>query len=608
MASKMISGLNIPKILGQGNHPILIISSAVLVITIFFYIITIGSYFHIGVYPLENRVNYHHLFAVYVIDKYFDHLIISFGIVLWLATSVMGKAKIITSAIYGIITIIAALAKIGTLLDIVALISIPIVASFLFYNRLASKKILHTSNLPLTYLAIIGMVIGFTGIIISSAPLFSVTLKSIPIHDYAYEIFSLLSSLSPILVFFLILGSPIKLFIQKWIVRIKIKNLVHPVSNDTIRSKTKILYLLLFMLLSITITLIPHQSTINHDNQQVGSDSSDYVILINKLMESNNPQEFSHDVFTINYSKDRSVFSLFLYAIVKIAHANTSYMIDRVPLILAPALVLVVFFLTRELTSNDTTSLLASFLTAVSFHTLIGLYSGIYANWLALIIGYLSLVFLIRFLKAANKLSLLVYSVLMMLLVFSHANTWTIFAMFEGLFLAVMYKMNHFNRKNIILILIVVLCSVAIDVARSSLTGTSGVASDVALANVAGTGQLTSLWGNLVNTTQFYAGGQFSNFIIFALGVFWLFRSNSRQASDIFILLFLALAVLPLLVGDSVIQSRVLYDIPFQIPAAIGLTYLWRNKNRILVTIPICIWIFIISIRMVTNFYYISPS
>ena len=284
-------------------------------------------------------------------------------------------------------------------------------------------------------------------------------------------------------------------------------------------------------------------------------------------------------------------------------------MADRLPMLLAPALVLVVFFLTRELTSNDTTSLLASFLTALSFHTLIGLYSGIYANWFALIIGYLSLVFLIRFLKAGNKQNLLVYSVLMILLVFSHANTWTIFAMFEGLYLGVMYKMNHYNRKNIILILIIVLASVIIDIARSSLTGTSGgISSDLSLASASGAGQLTSLWGNLVNTAQFYAGGQFSNVIIFALGLGWLYWSNSRQASDVFLLLFLSMAVLPILVGDDVIQSRVLYDIPFQIPAAIGLTILWRNTNGILMSIPICIWLFVISLRMVTNFYYISPS
>src|SRR6267143_611053 len=462
MESKMISSLKIAKVLGHGNPPALIISSAVLVIILFFYVYTVGSYLGADVSPLENRVNYHKSFVTYIIDKYFDHLIIASGIVLWLALSVMGRAKIVSSAIYGIITIIAVLAKIVTLLDIAALISIPIVISFLIYNRFAPKKILHISNVPLIYLAIMGIIIGFVGIIISSAPLFYIAQKSIPVHDYAYEIFLLLSRLSPILIFFLIMISPFKLVLKKSLT-VQIKNLITPITNDIIRSKTKILVLLLFMLLSLTIALIPHQPTINPDNQQVGSDSGDYVNMINKLTESNNPQEFVHNAFTITFSKDRTAFSLFLYAVVKIIHADTSYVVDRIPIILAPALVLVTFFLTRELTSNDTTSLFASFLTAVSFQTLIGIYSGIYANWFALIIGYLSLVFFIRFLKVANKLNLLVYSVLMILLVFSHANTWTIFAIFDGLFLAIMYKMNHYHRKNIIFLLIVVLSSVAID-------------------------------------------------------------------------------------------------------------------------------------------------
>jgi hypothetical protein len=111
----------------------------------------------------------------------------------------------------------------------------------------------------------------------------------------------------------------------------------------------------------------------------------------------------------------------------------------------------------------------------------------------------------------------------------------------------------------------------------------------------------------LLHTTNGYAGGQFGNFIIFTLGLFWLFRSDSRQISVIFVLLFLALGVLPLLVGDGTIQSRVLYDIPFQIPAAFGLTYLMRYTNGFLMTLPFCIWLFAISLRMVTNFYYVSP-
>src|SRR3989442_6282209 len=117
----MIFSLKIAKVLGQGNTPALIISSAALVLTLFFYIYTFSSYFHVEVSPLENRVTYHESFAVYLINKYFDHIIIASGLVLWLALSVIGRAKIFASTIYGAITIVAVSAKIGPLLDIVAL-------------------------------------------------------------------------------------------------------------------------------------------------------------------------------------------------------------------------------------------------------------------------------------------------------------------------------------------------------------------------------------------------------------------------------------------------------------------------------------------------------
>src|SRR5207244_6983263 len=124
------------------------------------------------------------------------------------------------------------LAKIGTLLDIVALISIPIVTSLLIYNRFRTKKILRISNLPLPYLAILGIAVGFIGILISFAPLFSIAKNSIPIPDYAYEILVLLSTLSPILIFFLILGAPVKLSAGKFLTRIfRIKSATEPPAN-----------------------------------------------------------------------------------------------------------------------------------------------------------------------------------------------------------------------------------------------------------------------------------------------------------------------------------------------------------------------------------------
>lgn len=180
-----------------------------------------------------------------------------------------------------------------------------------------------------------------------------------------------------------------------------------------------------------------------------------------------------------------------------------------------------------------------------------------------------------------------------------------------GLFLAIMFAYNYYSKKSIILLLLVVLSSVAIDTARITVTGyPGGIGRDIYVASVAGVGleQYMARWSNLVDTTQIHLGGQFSNFIILLLGLYWLFRSNLREPSNILLVILLSLGVVPLFIGDWVIQTRVLYNIPFQIPAAIALTYLKNQANKTIILLPICIWLIAMSIRAVSNFAFILPS
>jgi hypothetical protein len=330
------------------------------------------------------------------------------------------------------------------------------------------------------------------------------------------------------------------------------------------------------------------------------------------LIQSNNIQEFIQEAFVIQQHGDRPLAFIFLFIIVKILNVDPSYIIDYVPVILGPALVLVVYFLTRELSSNnDTTSLLASFLTAVSFHTLIGIYAGFYANWFALIIGYLSFVFLIRFLRASNRLNFAIYSALIIILLFSHVYTWSIMVIVTGIFLAVMFKLRYYSKKNIILLFLVILSSVVIDVARMTITGSvSGIEQQIEIASLTEVGlkQFALRWSNLIDTTQNYHGGQFSNFIILMLVLYWLFRSNLREPSTILLIIFQSIGIMPLFFGDWLVQSRVLYNIPFQIPAAFGLAYIKKEVNGTIILLPICIWLIAISIRAVSNFYLVLPS
>jgi len=115
-------------------------------------------------------------------------------------------------------------------------------------------------------------------------------------------------------------------------------------------------------------------------------------------------------------------------------------------------------------------------------------------------------------------------------------------------------------------------------------------------------GNFTSIWDNLFQTSFVYMGGIFGNFLILSLCLYWLIHSNLREMPNLFIAIFFSIALLPILFGGEVIQTRVLYNIPFQIPAAIGLIYLAnKNRGKILV-FAISIWILIMSIHTITNF------
>ena len=613
LVSKIIFNTRITKLLGKGTCNLSIITSAVLALTSFFYVYTVGSYFKVSIYVLQNRVTYNIFFSdIYVVNKYVDNIIIVSGIVLWIVLSIRGKARFILIAVLGGLIVISLLAKISILLDIIALMSVPIIILFLIYNKFAYKKVLHiNTNLSINYLALVGFATVIVSITMSLARFFSISISSIPIRNYSYDIFLLVSSFSPVLMFLLILCFPVKLLMKEFMIGIlKFKNNRSSLllSKDCIKSKTKFIYLLLFVSLSIIIAIIPNQPPINKDNQQIGVDTGFYVNWVNILLHSNNLQEFIQQAFVIQSAGDRPLVLIFLFTIVKILNANLVYIIQHSPIVLGPALVLVVYFLTRELTSNDTTSLLASFLTAISFHTLIGIYAGFYANWFALIIGYLSFVFLIRYFKKPTKPNLIIFSTLIAILMFSHLYTWTILIIVAGIFLAVMFKLNYYRRKSIILLLLIISSSVLIDIIRTITVGSSsGIQRDISVASRAGAGlaQFALRWSNLIDSIQIQLGGLFNNFIILILGLYWLFHCNLRELSTIFLVIFLSIGVIPLFFGDWIIQTRIFYNIPFQIPAAIALTYIKKQANGTIILLPICIWLASLAIIAVSNFYLI---
>ena len=124
-------------------------------------------------------------------------------------------------------------------------------------------------------------------------------------------------------------------------------------ASDSIRSRTKAICLLFFVLLSITIGIIPHLPTINKDNQRIGADTDYYVVWVGRLVNSSSVQELIGQAFVKQNHGDRGLTLLFLFGLVKLTNGNPFSTFEHLPILLGPVLLLVVYFLTRELTSSD---------------------------------------------------------------------------------------------------------------------------------------------------------------------------------------------------------------------------------------------------------------
>jgi hypothetical protein len=210
---------------------------------------------------------------------------------------------------------------------------------------------------------------------------------------------------------------------------------------------------------------------------------------------------------------------------------------------------------------------------------------------------------------------------------FFHVYTWTVLAAVAGIFLVAMLLLviwekkkkkknnkannirnNHFTkRRRIIWLLLAILVSIVVDITKVSLTGSSGgLEQDIELAQTGFSIEQFNLRFLILDSTMHGSlGGVFSNFIILILGLFWVLKSNMREPGTVFLMIFLSAGLVPLYIGSWTLQTRVLYDMPFEIPAAIALYYISSRSGSILVTLAACTWLVAVSLITVMNYYLV---
>jgi hypothetical protein len=81
------------------------------------------------------------------------------------------------------------------------------------------------------------------------------------------------------------------------------------------------------MLLSVIIVLVPHQPSINTNNQVIGVDTHYYIDWVNALIYLDNVQNFTEQAFTVHggaggFPGDRTLVLIFLFAMSKVVGAD----------------------------------------------------------------------------------------------------------------------------------------------------------------------------------------------------------------------------------------------------------------------------------------------
>jgi hypothetical protein len=633
----LISAQKFSKDLGYGMSISIILSCVALTLCIFFYLYVVGSFLEIAIYPLINRVTFYAVFQEHVISEYFDNLIVIAAATSWFLLSINNNAiRYSVSIAYGANGIIlAAISPDSMIFGILTLLSLPLIISAVLYHykQQQKKNILNfNAHLTFRYISIVVIVISTLGIVFPALSIFlAPALDAYGGINHSNELFLLLSSFSTVYIFLFIFCLPVKVVFKEVLRMLKLilkedigqqipsNNYEQNSSSRRLNTQTKIGFLLLAMIISVILVLIPQHPSINKENQDIGVDTSQYVTWIGELAKSRSISDFAYQAFIVQAQDgDRPLSLIFMFLVYHVAGGDLSEVIEYFPVILGPGIVLAFYFLTLELTRNERIALIAAFLGAVSFHTLVGIYAGFYANWLALVLGYVSIVFLFRYLRSGRVFDIVVFSTLLIGVLFFHVYTWTVLSAVVGIFLLTMLVIknkkknnnsnNYFpNRRIIWLLIFAILPSIVVDVTKVLLTGSSGgIEQDIELAQTGlGIEQFNLRWEILNITMHHSLGGVFSNFIILTLGLFWVLKSNMREPGTVFLIIFLSAGIVPLFFGSWGIQARVFYDIPFEIPAAIALYYISRRSGSILVTLAACTWLVAVSLFTVINYYLV---
>jgi hypothetical protein len=277
---------------------------------------------------------------------------------------------------------------------------------------------------------------------------------------------------------------------------------------------------------------------------------------------------------------------LILLYVIKVGTGWNAYQVLIVgPIFLATFYTVTVYMLTTELTRSALASGVAALFASSSFHTTVGMFSAIYANWLAMSLALLCTCFVIKAIKGESKSRALTGSFAIILAyatALCHIWTWAILMLVYVLTFVLLVPIHegdgttkwHVKTYAIIILLSVLPMLVIVPAMPGLSQGFGSAASEYSVLGIVAsvsTARLSYFLSSVTFTLREYAGAILAYGWVFVLAILGgiLLAKNKPKAATL-LAAWLMVTSFGMILLDPSYQWRVLYVIPFEVYAAVG--------------------------------------
>jgi hypothetical protein len=339
------------------------------------------------------------------------------------------------------------------------------------------------------------------------------------------------------------------------------------------------LLLLLAAVVAVLLGLVPYRPDLNPSMTPIGVDAHFYVDSVNHMLQRTPAEAVSYAMGTVwEGSRPLLLVPMYLAAATGLVSVNQTY--ETLPVIFGPLLAVSTFVFVREGYHDERVAGVASLFSVLSFNTTVGMWAGFYANWLALAEAYLFLAILLGFLRAGSGSKFIILTLLSLAMLLTHPWTWFLVLAVTTVFVLAVWRHDQkfaFVRALIVLLII----NIALDVAKSVVFGARVSVQDVA-GSVSGSGlsQSFGFWPNLIGGLFTAYNGLLGNAILLGLPIITMLFLGFRDNFERLLTLWVALGSIPFLVATSLLQTRILYDMPLPVLSAVAVICIIRPMGN----------------------------